>query len=427
MKRIPLENLDLEVFYEKLNNGLEVFVVPKKGVSNIYATITTKYGSRHNTFVPINEDKMITVPDGVAHFLEHKLFEQEDGKDPFTFFSERGANANAYTSFDQTTYLFEGPHFFEENMNFLLDYVQSPYFTDDNVKKEKGIIISEIKMYEDRPYSVLYEKILSNNIIKDPMKIPIIGTIDSVNSITKEDLYKCYKTFYQPSNMFVVVTGNVDAKDVIDLIKNNQEKKSFEKPSLIKLKKYKEPKNVIEEKITLKMNVEIPKVALTFKIPLNKFKDLQNYESRSYISRFFDIKFGDTSEFNERMINSGIINYSLSTHRVDVNGDYTLITIDAETENPEKLVELIKDELKNREVSEEDFNRKNKKLLSSLLLYSESVESINRTIIKDIIRYGDIRYNYYNEVKEYSFDKFKFVVDNLNLDINSYIIVLPKD
>ena len=149
MKIIPINNLEMDVCYEKLDNGLEIYVVKKKNSKNIYATFTTKFGSNINEFVPAYENKMIKVPDGVAHFLEHKMFEQEDDVDPFTFFSERGADANANTNNYKTTYLFSGPNFFEDNINFLLDYVQKPYFTDENVEKEKGIIEQEIKMYLD--------------------------------------------------------------------------------------------------------------------------------------------------------------------------------------------------------------------------------------------------------------------------------------
>ena len=144
MKKIDIKNLDLNLFYEKLDNGLEVYVIPKENCNNVYATFSTKYGSNIIEFVPIGEKKMIKVPLGIAHFLEHKLFEQKDGIDPFTFYSERGADANANTNQKKTTYLFSGSNFILENLNYLLDYVQEPYFTDKNVEKEKGIITQEI-------------------------------------------------------------------------------------------------------------------------------------------------------------------------------------------------------------------------------------------------------------------------------------------
>ena len=189
MNKISLSHLGLDVFHEKLNNGLDIYVIPKNEINNIYATFTTNYGSNESEFVPLGEKKMIKVPLGIAHFLEHKMFEQEDGTDPFSFFGERGSDANANTNNFKTTYLFSGPEFFEENINYLINYVQSPYFTDENVEKEKGIIEQEIKMYKDDPYTRLYETILYNTLINNPMKDPIIGNLKSIRSITKEDLY----------------------------------------------------------------------------------------------------------------------------------------------------------------------------------------------------------------------------------------------
>jgi predicted Zn-dependent peptidase len=180
MNKIPLYKLDLDLYYEKLDNGLEVYMVPKKNVSNIYTTYSTKYGSIHNEFIPVDEKKMVKFPGGIAHFLEHKVFEQEDGLDVFNFFGERGADVNANTSNFKTTYLFSGPDFFEENLDFLMDYVQKPYFTDENVSKEQGIIEQEIKMGNDRPYNKLYEGIHYNSFVKHPTKYPVIGTVKSV-------------------------------------------------------------------------------------------------------------------------------------------------------------------------------------------------------------------------------------------------------
>ena len=188
MKKSSLEKLDLELYEETLDNGLRVFIVPKENVNGIYATFSTKFGSIETEFVPNNKKKMIKVPLGVAHFLEHKMFEQKDNVDPFTFYSERGCDSNANTSNNKTTYLFSGANSFAENINYLLNYVQEPYFTDENVEKEKGIIEQEIRMYDDDPFFKMYDGIIYNSFIKHPIKYPIAGTIDDVNSTTIEDL-----------------------------------------------------------------------------------------------------------------------------------------------------------------------------------------------------------------------------------------------
>ena len=229
MKKTNLKHLNLDLYEEKLDNGLTIYVIPKQNFNNIYVTFSTKFGSNEIEFIPNNKKEYVKVPLGIAHFLEHKLFEQKDNIDPFTFYNERGSDCNANTNQYKTTYLFSGPNFFSENLNYLLDYVQEPYFTDENVEKEKGIIEQEIKMYLDDPDTVIYEKTLENCFSNHPMKNSIIGTIKSVRSITKEELYTCYNTFYHPSNMFIVVTGNVDPIETIKIIKKNQSKKKFDK------------------------------------------------------------------------------------------------------------------------------------------------------------------------------------------------------
>ena len=256
MNKIELKHLNQTVYHNRLDNGLNVYVLPKNDVNNIYATFTTNYGSNEVEFVPIGEKKMIKVPLGIAHFLEHKMFEQEDGVDPFQFFGERGSDANANTNNYKTTYLFSGPEFFEENINCLLDYVQSPYFTDENVEKEKGIIEQEIKMYQDRPYTRLYEGITYNLFHNYPAKYPVIGTIESINKITKEDLYECYNTFYHPSNMILTIAGDIDIDEVMKEIKLNQSKKDYKKQEEVKIPKYKEEKEVVKKEIKKEKNIK---------------------------------------------------------------------------------------------------------------------------------------------------------------------------
>ncbi len=290
MKQMKMSNLDLDLFYEKLENGLEVYMIPKKNCNNTYVTYSTKYGSRDYEFVPLGNKKKKKVPLGVAHFLEHKMFEQEDGTDPFAFFSERGADANANTNYTKTTYLFSGTQFLEENLRYLLEYVEAPFFTDDNVEKEKGIIEQEIMMYEDNPYNKAYEGLLYNIFIEDAIKYPIIGTIESVRSITKQDLYECYHTFYHPSNMFVVITGKVEPYEAIKVIQEVESKRALTDAKPVEKKKIKEPVEVEKEYEKRKMTVTIPKLSIGYKIPLAPFKNLSRRKILHYLMMLFDIK-----------------------------------------------------------------------------------------------------------------------------------------
>lgn len=424
MKKTNIEKLKLDIYEEKLENGLEIYIIPKNNCNNIYATFSTKYGSNNDEFVPIGEHKMKRFPLGIAHFLEHKMFEMEDGRDPFEIYSNNGADANANTSNYKTTYLFSGPEFFEENINFLLDYVQKPYFTDENVEKEKGIITQEIKMYQDDPYSVLYEKGIYNSFIKHPIKIPVIGDIKNITKITKEDLYACYNTFYNPGNMFVVVTGNVDPEKTINIIKENQKRKKFEKLSKIKQKEYDEPDNIEKAKETIKMDISLPKLGLNYKI---NYKDL-NMDIRdalAYLSIIIDINIGTTSLLNESLKNNNII-----TSNLDFTFLYTdkhiLMTILGETQKIEVLQENIENQINNLKITEEEFERKKLNVASSYVFMSDNIFSMNEKIMNNIIKYNEIKTDDIEYTKNLSFNKAKQLIKNLDLTNKNIVIIEPK-
>ena len=419
MKKSKLEKFDLDLYYEKLDNGLDVYIIPKNNCNNVYVTFSTKFGSNDIEFVPINGKKFIRVNDGIAHFLEHKLFEQKSGVDPFTFYSENGADANANTTQKKTTYLFSGINYTIENINYLLDYVQEPYFTDKNVDKEKGIITQEIKMYQDDPDTIIYERLLNNLFVKHPMKYPIIGTIDSINKITKEELYTCYNTFYHPSNMFVVVTGNVNCDEIIEAIKENQKKKRFKKIDRIKIKEYDEPDNVCLEKETLTLNVSIPKVAYAYKIKYSK--DL--YKTLLYLLILFDAKLGATSNFTKKLIEEEIINSNLYID-YDHTDKHIIITIYGETKKPDILIDKINNEMKNLNITKEEFERKKKTLISSLIYISDNIFSLNHNAMNDIIRYGEVNTNKYDIIRKLDIDDLNKM--KIDLSNTSYIIVKPK-
>ena len=211
MEKILFEQLQEELYYEKLANGLDVYILPKQGFNKSFATFTTKYGSVDNHFKSLEKQEFVQVPDGIAHFLEHKLFEKEDG-DVFQQFSKQGASANAFTSFTRTAYLFSSTSEFEQNLTTLIDFVQDPYFSEKTVEKEKGIIGQEINMYDDNPDWRLYFGTIANMYHHHPVKIDIAGTVESIAPITKDMLYECYHTFYHPSNMLLFIIGPVDAE-----------------------------------------------------------------------------------------------------------------------------------------------------------------------------------------------------------------------
>lgn len=426
MHRKELVKLDLDLYSEKLENGLSIFVIPKLNCNNIYVTFTTNYGAVQNEFVPYGKNKMIRVPEGVAHFLEHKLFEQKDGVDPFTFFGKNGASSNASTSSYKTTYLFEGSSHFRENLEYLLDFVQEPYFTNENVEKEKGIIIQELKMYQDNPYRMGYERSLFNTFQKNPIRYSVGGTEKSVNSITKDDLYTCYETFYHPSNMFVIVTGNVDARETIELVRKNQARKKFKEIQEIQIKEYKEPDEVFKEREILKMNVTIPKVMLNFKLNIQSINEVDHSLLMSYLSIFSDLKFGVTSKFQTELLD-----HKLITTPVDFSLVYTkthiVLMISAESKKIEEFIQKIKEQLEDKNIVEQEFERKKKTLIASTIFASDNIYRMNNKVCNDMLMHKEVILDDYNIYKNMSFKVMKSILEKVNFKNVAEVIIEPKN
>ena len=424
MIKKTLDKVNIEIYEETLSNGLNIYIVPFREKNTVYVTLSTKYGSTINEFIPIGKKDYVKVPDGVAHFLEHKVFEQKDGVDPFSFFSERGADCNANTSNYKTTYLFSGTGFFEENLKYLLSYVTDPYFTDENVLKEKGIIEQELKMYDDDPYSKLYETVLKNSFIKHPIRIPVGGTVESIKEITKEDLYTCYNTFYHPSNMFLVVVGNVDVKNTIKIVNDFYKTKKYDKMAEIKTKTYKEPDKVFKEYDEIKMNVNIPKVSVNYKINFTKSK-LPYIKKMMYLSAFLDIKFGPTSLLVERLKKEGITNYDLAYELVKTD-THALIMFEDDTKEKDKLIKYIDEEINDKSITEEELQRKKKVFISNNIYSSDNIYSINNKIMGNIIRYGEIQVNVLDILNSLNIEEYNEFIKTINFDNRNITIINPK-
>ncbi|MCG7312263.1 insulinase family protein [Priestia flexa] len=377
MEKIEFSQLKEQLYHEKMDNGLEVYILPKPEFNKTFATFTTKYGSVDNQFVPLGEDKMIKVPDGIAHFLEHKLFEKEDG-DVFQQFSKQGASANAFTSFTRTAYLFSCTSNFEQNLETLVDFVQEPYFSEKTVEKEKGIIGQEITMYDDNPDWRLYFGTIQNMYKNHPVKIDIAGTIESISHITKDLLYTCYETFYHPSNMLLFVVGPVDAEKVMTQIRENQAKKDYEDMPEITRHFDKEPETVAEQKQVLNMPVQASKamVGLKTRKPERSGQDMLRHELAMNI--VLDLAFGKSSSYYEELYKNGLIDETFSYDYTEENG-FGFALIGGDTENPEKFYARIKEillEVKSNGLQEEELERVRKKKIGEFLRALNSPEFI---------------------------------------------------
>jgi len=423
MKKITIKRINEDIYYETLDNGLSVYFYVNKNIHNNYVTFTTKYGSIYNEFNEIDSDKLIKVPNGIAHFLEHKVFVQKEGPQPEEFYGQNGGLSNAYTTFKNTTYLFSAIDKIEDNINYLLDFVQNLYITDENVESEKGIITQEINMCNDRPGDILYDKIRKNTIKVNPFKESIIGTVDEINSITKELLEKCYNRFYHPSNMFMVVTGNFDKDKVMEVIKKNQDGKSFDKVSKLKLPKYKEPDNIVKDYEIVKCNTNIPKIAYSIKIPVNKF-DMDKRKLSIYMFIIFNLLFGDTSDFDEELKKDGIITNTLFYNVLNIDSHFIISLINS-CDKYEELIERIDEKLKDIKFTENELKRKKRVLISNEIFSYENIEMINEMIIDNIIFDGKIETDIIEIIESLNIDELNKVLDEIDFD-NKSIVILKK-
>ncbi|NYF24293.1 EF-P 5-aminopentanol modification-associated protein YfmH [Sporosarcina sp. JAI121] len=378
MKKIQFDNLQETLYNETLDNGLDVYILPKRGFSKTFVTFTTKYGSIDRTFIPRGKNEEVTVPDGIAHFLEHKMFEKEDG-DVFQKFSVNGASANAFTSFTRTAYLFSATDKLYDNTEILLDFVQEPYFTEKTVDKEKGIIAQEITMYDDQPDWRLYFGTIENMFHEHPVKIDIAGTVASIQDITADHLYECYETFYHPSNMVLFAVGAVDPAEMMAFIKKNQDAKTFDEPAEIIRSFPTEADTAAKTDRNLVMDVSKPKLNIGMKCNKTDIEGEEMLIQELSAGLVLDILFGRSSEFFTESYNEGLIDESFSYDFTMENG-FGFAMVGSDTDQPVELEtairKTIRDAVENWPITDVELNRMRKKKIGQFMRSLNSPEFI---------------------------------------------------
>ena len=239
MQEIEIKGLDEKIYYEECDSALPVYMWVNDKINSYYMTLSVKYGSIHTEFKTSKNGKIIKVPTGIAHFMEHVKFNEKGGLTANDFFDKLGSDINAFTTFEYTNYQVYANSFFKENLNHLLDYVMTPYFTKSLINKEKNIIVEEAKADEDNPYSKLYFGMYNNLFHNYNYKNKVIGEVDDIKRTTVEDIKLIFNTFYHPKNMFLVITGNFNPYEAMQIVKDNLSKKEFKKfvePIIIKQK-----------------------------------------------------------------------------------------------------------------------------------------------------------------------------------------------
>ena len=306
MQIIENSKVKEKLYIEKLENGLTVMIIPKKGIQKKYIIWGTNYGSNDNKFIVPGETEVTEVPKGVAHFLEHKMFEQENGKNSLDVLTALGVNANAYTTNNHTAYLYECTDNFYEALDEFMNYVQHPYFTDENVEKEKGIIGQEIMMYDDYPDWKVYLNALECMYHKNPVKLDITGTVETISHIDKDILYKCYNTFYNPSNMAMVVSGDFEPEKLLEEIK----KRLLPSKTEGKIQRIypEEPEKIVKEEIEQKIDVSQPIYTIGIKdTPPDFSNKISIVRKEIAIQILLDIMLSDSSNLYKKLYNEGIV------------------------------------------------------------------------------------------------------------------------
>ena len=303
MKQSFYERIGESVYRETLPNGLQICVVPKTGYAKKYAFFATRYGGMDTRFCL--DGKWLDTPAGIAHYLEHKMFDTKEGN-ALQELAKNGAEPNAFTSNAMTGYYFDSTDHFEENLKILLSFVSVPYFTEESVAKEQGIIGQEIRMIEDNPDWQIYTRMLNALYVNSPARTSIAGTVESISHITAETLYDCHKAFYTPSNMILTVVGDVDPIHVVDLAKRILPREGG--PEI--LRDYgEEPETVAEKETSLSMEVSCPQFLVGFKC--RPAENGMDYMRTALIGDMAcDILLGDSSPLYQRLYEQELINSS---------------------------------------------------------------------------------------------------------------------
>ena len=425
MKEINCEQVKEKAYWEKLENGLEVIIVPKKNVKKKYVIFGTRFGSIDNRFINPKTNEEIFIPDGVAHFLEHKMFEQPNGTNSLDTLMALGIDANAYTTTDHTAYLFECTDHFYEGLDELMDYVQHPYFTPENVEKEKGIIGQEITMYNDEPSWQLYLGAMDCLYKNNPIKIDIAGSIESISKIDPDVLNKCYDTFYNPSNMLFVACGDFEPEAFLEEINKRLVKKEGQ-GQITRI--YPEQENTINKKISEKtMMVSMP-------IFMIGYKDKVENDGREAVKKHVTIEIllnmiiGESSELYSKLYESGDI-LGVPDFDYEFSKQYAHVLISGQANNPEKIKKKFAEQvniLKKEGIDDEILERIKKKIYGEYVTEYNNVADIARMFLSDWMK-GINSFEYIEVFKDIDSKYVEQVLKEVFAEENMVLSVVKGD
>ncbi len=375
MKKINYPKLNETVYYEQLDNGLSVYLLPKNGFNRTYVTLSAKLGSVVGDLY--KNDQKIEVPQGIAHFLEHKLFDQ-DGSDVSLKFALNHAQVNAFTQHNRTTYLFSCTDHLDKNISTLLDFVLNPTFTKEGIEKEKGIITQEIKMYEDNADTVAYMGLLKNMYASHPVREDILGSVDSISTIDKETLDFIHSVFYNPENMVLFATGNLEVEKVMQTIKSNITA-GKETDLNIKVTEVIAENYIVGKKSSVvEKDIIMPSPLLGIKLPKEIYQVKNIMKNELIVSILMDLLFGKSSNYYKEFLSKGYIN---DTFGMDITLDetYGYVMIGSDTYYPDELLKELVNIFKTLDhftIELDAFKRTKKQVIGGFIHALNSLEYI---------------------------------------------------
>ena len=382
MRVIENKKIKEKVYVEELENGLTIMVIPKK-VRKKYIICGTKFGSIDNKFLIEGEKDIIKVPDGIAHYLEHKLFEQENGRNSLDVLSALGVDANAYTTNNHTAFLYECTDNFYEALDEFMNYIQNPYFTDENVEKERGIISQEIMMYDDYPAWALYMNAIKAMYSKNEINIDIAGSQESIQCINKQNLYTIYNSFYRLDNMVIVVAGNFVVEDIIKEIKNRITLK-FEEKKITRIYN-EEPNEICEKRIEKNMDISMPSFIIGFK---DNVKNENKVKKQICLEILCNILFGNSTDFYRELYEKGKI-LSDFAENYEFADSYAHLIIQGQTNFVDEVIEKMDEriaKLKETGIDEKEFEITKRKLYGEYVREYNNISAIANSFISDFFR-----------------------------------------
>jgi predicted Zn-dependent peptidase len=424
---------EIEVLQEKLYRrsvapGMDIYVLPKAGYQKKYAAFSTRFGSIDNKFQLDGSDETIAVPEGMAHFLEHKLFEDERGNVSDRF-AALGASSNAFTTFTHTTYLFSTTANFDESLALLLDFVQEPYFTAETVSKEQGIIGQEIRMYDDHPQWRVFFNLLEALYHAHPVRCDIAGTVESIARITPELLYRCYHKFYHPSNMALFVVGDLAPDRVGRQVEENLGRRNYRPLGRIKRLSPPEPETVARRRITQELVVSEPIFNLGFKDPAVINLDGDGLLRREIaMELLLEIVFGNSEPLFNDLYRDGLIDDHFDAgYTAEKSYGYTLIG--GETRDPEQLYKRVMAgiaKVKKEGFTTEQFERHRRNQLGGYMRRFNSLEFIANNFLSYLFRDTEL-FRYPAILQRIGKEEVAALLDeNLSPERHAVSIILPK-